>query len=64
MAYSKIASIATYHKCIKKLDEYGYISYKPSYHPRLGSQITGLPDWMFSRDLQQRYSMRPFLGYR
>ncbi len=39
MAFSKIASIATYHKCIKELDEYGYIRYRPSYHPRLGSQI-------------------------
>ncbi|WP_435404587.1 hypothetical protein [Mucilaginibacter flavus] len=39
MAFSKVASIATYHKCIKELDEYGYIHYEPSYHPRLGSQI-------------------------
>jgi hypothetical protein len=39
MAYSKIASIATYHKCIRELDAYGYISYDPSYHPKLGSQV-------------------------
>lgn len=39
MAYSRIASIATYHKCIKELDEYGYIRYQPSYNPRLGSLV-------------------------
>ncbi|MFB0498706.1 hypothetical protein ABID99_004943 [Mucilaginibacter sp. OAE612] len=39
MTVSKIASIATYHKCIKELDEYGYIRYQPSYHPKLGSQV-------------------------
>ncbi|MEN0056831.1 MAG: hypothetical protein AAGC65_24345 [Mucilaginibacter sp.] len=37
MAFSQIASIATYHKCIKGLDDYGYIRYKPSYHTKLGS---------------------------
>ncbi|WPU92485.1 hypothetical protein SNE25_24460 [Mucilaginibacter sabulilitoris] len=39
MAFSRIASIATYHKCIRELDEYGYIRYQPSYHPKLGSQV-------------------------
>jgi hypothetical protein len=39
MAFSKIASVATYHKCIKQLDELGYIHYKPSYHPKAGSLI-------------------------
>jgi hypothetical protein len=39
MAFSKIASTATYHKCIKQLNDYGYIRYKPSYHPVRGSQI-------------------------
>lgn len=39
MAYSKIASIATYHKCIRELDEYGYIRYQPSFHPAKGSLI-------------------------
>jgi hypothetical protein len=39
MAYSRIASIATYHKCIRELDEFGYIRYQPSYHPRLGSLV-------------------------
>lgn len=45
MAYSKIASIATYHKCIRELDAYGYISYQPSFHPKLGSQVYWPADW-------------------
>jgi hypothetical protein len=39
MVLSKIASIATYHKCIKNLDDYGYIHYQPSFHPKVGSLI-------------------------
>ena len=39
MAYSKIASIATYHKCIRELDAYGYIRYEPSFHPAKGSLV-------------------------
>jgi hypothetical protein len=39
MAYSRIASIATYHKCIRELDEFGYIHYQPSYHPKIGSLV-------------------------
>jgi hypothetical protein len=39
MSYSNIASTATYHKCMKDLHDYGYIIYKPSYHPKLGSLI-------------------------
>ena len=39
MGYSRIASIATYHKCIRELDEYGYICYQPSYDPVKGSLV-------------------------
>lgn len=39
MAYAKIASIATYHKCLRELTEKGYIGYQPSYHPRFGSLV-------------------------
>jgi hypothetical protein len=45
MTFSKIASIATYHKCIRELDEYGYIRYQPSYHPKLGSQVYWPAGW-------------------
>lgn len=46
MAYSRIASIATYHKCIKELDAFGYIRYQPSYHPKQGSQIYWPAGWL------------------
>lgn len=39
MACSRIASVATYHKCIRELDEYGYIHYQPSFNPNLGSLV-------------------------
>jgi len=39
MRHSGIRSIVTYHKYIAELVRYGYISYQPSYHPLLGSQI-------------------------
>jgi len=45
MGYSKIASIATYHKCIRELDELGYIRYQPSFHPKLGSLVFWPAGW-------------------
>jgi hypothetical protein len=45
MAFSRIASIATYHKCIRELDAFGYIRYQPSYHPKLGSQVYWPAGW-------------------
>ena len=39
MTHSKIASVATYHKCIRQLDDYGYIRYQPNYHPHKGSLV-------------------------
>jgi hypothetical protein len=39
MGFSKIASTATYHKCMKDLDAYGYVSYHPSFHPVKGSLV-------------------------
>lgn len=32
MRLSHIGSLATYHKCIRQLEEYGYITYRPSYN--------------------------------
>ncbi len=40
MRLSHIHSIATYHKVIKELHAFGYINYKPSYHPKKGSTIS------------------------
>ena len=40
MRGSKIASTATYHKCIKDLQRLGYLEYKPSFNPYVGTSIT------------------------
>ncbi|WP_240663519.1 hypothetical protein [Mucilaginibacter limnophilus] len=39
MAYSRINSIVTYHKCIGELAAAGYFRYQPSYHLAQGSQV-------------------------
>ena len=39
MRFSRIKSISTYHKNISDLTTYGYIEYKPSWHPQRGSQV-------------------------
>ncbi|HEY2582708.1 MAG TPA: hypothetical protein VGI43_12920 [Mucilaginibacter sp.] len=44
MDYSKIASVATYHKCIRELDTFGYIIYQPSFHPQKGSLVYWKPE--------------------
>lgn len=50
MKESKISSIATYHKCIKELNQYGYIMYEPSYNSCKGSSVTMVdPDHFDSR---------------
>lgn len=36
---SKISAKATYHKCMKELDDSGYLKYKPSYNPFKGSLV-------------------------
>ncbi|CAN5267072.1 hypothetical protein BH09BAC6_BH09BAC6_20670 [soil metagenome] len=40
MEYGKIASISTYHICIKELITFGYINYCPSYDSYKGSSVT------------------------
>ena len=39
MHFSRIKSVATYHKCIKELVAYGYIDYQPSYDPYRASNV-------------------------
>lgn len=39
MPIAKISGIATYHKCIRDLHEFGYIKYLPSFHPGIQSQV-------------------------
>jgi len=40
MRLAKINGNATYQKCIKDLDELGYIRYKPSHKPQKGSEVS------------------------
>lgn len=39
MGIAKIGGLATYHRCIKDLADFGYISYTPSYNPAVGSLV-------------------------
>ena len=39
MFAAHIRSIATYHKVIRDLREFGYLDYWPSYHPVKGSRV-------------------------
>ena len=39
MEVAHIKSIATYHKCISQLQEFGYIQYDPSFNPFIGSSV-------------------------
>ncbi len=39
MRVSKICSKATYHKCMRELNDFGYLSYQPSYNPYKGSLV-------------------------
>lgn len=39
MRVSKISAKATYHKCMKELNDFGYLKYKPSYNPFRGSLV-------------------------
>jgi hypothetical protein len=39
MQVSKIGSVNTYIKCIKELEQFGFIQYKPSYNAQIGSSV-------------------------
>lgn len=39
MRVSKISAKATYHKCMRELNAYGYLKYEPSFNPIRGSLI-------------------------
>ena len=40
MRSAKIKAQGTYQKAIRELQDFGYVEYKPSYHPKEGSTIT------------------------
>lgn len=39
MEIAKISAFATFHKCIKDLDQFGYVQYWPSYNSTINSQV-------------------------
>lgn len=39
MRLSKISALGTYHKCIKELQNFGYVEYIPSFNPYKGSLV-------------------------
>ncbi|KFF16591.1 hypothetical protein [Flavobacterium hydatis] len=39
MEIAKITGPATYHKCIRELNEYGYIRYEPSHNRKRRSKV-------------------------
>ncbi len=39
MEAAKINGLATYHKCIKDLNDFGYIQYLPSFNPAINSEV-------------------------
>jgi hypothetical protein len=39
MRFSRIRSVATYHKNMRDLVDGGYIEYTPSWHPQKGSMV-------------------------
>lgn len=43
MALSHINTLPTYHKYFKQLQDFGYIKYRPSYHPGYKSEIELYP---------------------
>ena len=40
MRISKISSKATYHKCMRDLNDKGYVKYEPSFNPYKGSMVS------------------------
>jgi hypothetical protein len=49
MRISKICSKATYHKCMRELNDKGYVKYEPSFNPFKGSMVIL---FNFSEDLK------------
>jgi hypothetical protein len=39
MEAAKINGLATYHRCMKDLNDFGYVQYRPSFNPAIGSRV-------------------------
>lgn len=40
MKVSKINGLATYHKCIRDLHDFGYVNYKPSHNSNVQTRVS------------------------
>jgi SOS-response transcriptional repressor LexA len=54
MRISKIASNATYHKCMKELAEKNYVNYNPSYNPFKGSTLEVINLDFYTKPIQKK----------
>ncbi|MBN9285562.1 MULTISPECIES: transcriptional regulator [unclassified Flavobacterium] len=64
MKASRIASKATYHKCIKELQLLGFIEYLPSYNPYSGTEVImhNLSDGKKSQSSSLNGQTKPIIG--
>jgi hypothetical protein len=56
MRICKISSKATYHKCMRDLNDKGYINYEPSYNPFKGSMVILFDFSEYLKPLQKKDS--------
>ena len=56
MRISKISSKATYHKCMRELNDKGYVKYEPSYNPYKGSMVILFDFSEYLKPVQKRVS--------
>lgn len=56
MRICKISSKATYHKCMRDLNDKNYIKYEPSYNPYKGSMVILFDFSVFLKPVQKRAS--------
>ena len=54
MRISKIASTATFHKCMKELSIKGYVIYSPSYNPFKGSTLEVINLDYYTKPIQKK----------
>src|SRR3970040_974817 len=54
MRISKISSKATYHKCMRDLNDKGYVKYEPSYNPYKGSMVVLIDFSQYLKPVQKK----------
>ena len=64
MRISKISSTATYHKCIKELQERQYVEYNPSFNPFKGSTLNVISLDFYTKPILKKDIKPQTLGRR